>query len=183
MRPIFTVHAGEYLVASEIEHRFPNLRVWVPSKDTGIDLLVTDESQNKVASIQVKFSKDHLATGKEARATSQIKSGGWWKLDREKLAESTADLWVLVLCDLHSRRYDFVIVPPLALAKRYMQIAPESKTIQSYFWVTHAGRCWETRGLNKVELSLVCSENFQDKPRDFTGYLNVWPFKTAPPGE
>jgi hypothetical protein len=57
MRPIFTIHAGEYLVATEIEKKFRDLRVWIPSKDIGIDLLVTDESQNKVASLQVKFSK------------------------------------------------------------------------------------------------------------------------------
>jgi hypothetical protein len=80
MRPIFTVHAGEYLVACEIETRFPEYRVWIPSKDSGIDLLVTDDACRKVASIQVKFSKDHLASGKESRATEEIKSGGWWKL-------------------------------------------------------------------------------------------------------
>ena len=50
MRPIFTIHAGEYLVATEIEKKFRDLRVWIPSKDIGIDLLVTDERQNKVAS-------------------------------------------------------------------------------------------------------------------------------------
>ena len=60
MRPIFTVHAGEYLVACEIETRYKNHQVWIPSKDSGIDLLVTDLSCQKVASIQVKFSKDKI---------------------------------------------------------------------------------------------------------------------------
>src|SRR5690554_1866372 len=45
MQPLFTIHAGEYLVGSHIEQhlRDPNgdkVNVWVPSKDTGIDLLV-----------------------------------------------------------------------------------------------------------------------------------------------
>lgn len=57
MRPIFTIHAGEYLVANELERLFPHLRIWVPSKDTGIDLLVTDSSQNKLAWILHEYQK------------------------------------------------------------------------------------------------------------------------------
>ncbi|WP_110961082.1 hypothetical protein [Acidovorax sp. ST3] len=177
MRPIFTVHAGEYLVASEIESLFPKHRVWIPSKDSGIDLLVTDKSCQKQASIQVKFSKDHLASGKEARATDEIKSGGWWKLDRTKLAESPADLWVLVLCQFNTRKYDYVVISPKELARRYDQIAPGNNTIQSYFWVTRKGKCWETRGLGRDELQAVCGGTFASRQRDFTSFLNVWPFK------
>jgi len=51
MRPIFTIHAGEYLAATEIQKTFRDLQVWIPSKDTGIDLLVTDARQNRVASL------------------------------------------------------------------------------------------------------------------------------------
>ncbi|WP_137895691.1 hypothetical protein [Ramlibacter sp. 2FC] len=179
MRPIFTVHAGEYLVGSEIEAQFPDMRVWIPSKDDGIDLLVTDKKQKKVASLQVKFSKDHLATGKESRATAEIKSGGWWKFDQKKLSSSTADFWVLVLCEFNSRKYDFVVVKPAELANRYAKIAPDSTTIQSYFWVTQAGRCWETRGLAKNDLSQICSGVFTNSVRDFTNFLNDWPFGVA----
>ena len=179
MRPIFTIHAGEYLVASEIEDKFKHLRVWVPSKDTGIDLLVTDSAQRKVASLQVKFSKDHLASGKEHRATRAIKSGGWWTFNREKLMASPADYWVLVLCESETRRYDFVVVRPRELAKRYAKLTAEGPVIQSYFWVTRAGRCWETRGLNNEELARVCSGEFSSRSRDFTRYLNHWPFKDA----
>ena len=177
MRPIFTVHAGEYLVACEIEALFPDTRVWVPSKDSGVDLLVTDSSCKKLASIQVKFSKDHLASGKETRATAQIKSGGWWKLDRKKLSESPSDLWVLVLCEFETRKYDFVIISPKELSRRYAVIAADTDTIQSYFWVTRSGKCWETRGLGKTELQAVCDGSFESKPREFTPFLNSWPFK------
>jgi hypothetical protein len=34
MKPIFTIHAGEYLVAAEIEKSLKNVTVWLPSKDT-----------------------------------------------------------------------------------------------------------------------------------------------------
>ena len=59
MQPLFTIHAGEYLVGSHIEQhlRDPNgdkVNVWVPSKDTGIDLLVADKTNKK----------DHVAAGK-----------------------------------------------------------------------------------------------------------------------
>jgi hypothetical protein len=181
MRPIFTVHAGEYLVACEIEALFPNHRVWIPSKDSGIDLLVTDKNCQKQASIQVKFSKDHLASGKEARATEKIKSGGWWTLDRRKLSESPADFWVLVLCEFNTRKYDYVVVAPQELACRYASIVPDNDTIQSYFWVTRAGKCWETRGLRKEELQAVCNGTFESKPREFTSFLNQWPFKSKRP--
>jgi hypothetical protein len=160
-----------------LESRFPKRRVWIPSKDSGIDLLLTEADCSKVASLQVKFSKDHLASGKEARATSDIKSGGWWAFNRKKLRESEADYWVLVLCEFNSRKYDYVVVPSRELARRYDAIAPDIETIQSYFWVTRAGKCWETRGLAKAELQEICNGTYEDKQRDFSAFLNKWSFK------
>ena len=74
MRPIFTVHAGEYLVGDYIEKKFKGCRVWIPSKDTGIDLLVTDPRGNNGVSLQVKFSKDYIIP--------EVKAAGWWTLKR-----------------------------------------------------------------------------------------------------
>jgi len=179
MRPIFTVHAGEYIVGDYIEARFPDLRVWVPSKDDGVDLLVTDQGGKKMASLQVKFSKDHLATGKERNATAAIKSGGWWRFDPKKIAKSAADYWVLVLCEFTSRQYDFVVIRPQELARRYEAIAPGIDTIQSYFWVTRDGQCWETRGLGKEDLARVCDGSFKNEQRNFSKHLNDWPFANA----
>ncbi|GAG73038.1 unnamed protein product [marine sediment metagenome] len=56
MRPMFTIHAGEYLVGSYIEEKLKDFNVWVPSKDKGVDLLVTDSKNKKTVSLQVKFS-------------------------------------------------------------------------------------------------------------------------------
>ena len=176
MRPIFTVHAGEYLVGSEIEGLSSGYKVWVPSKDSGIDLLVTTESCEKVASIQVKFSKDHLASGKELRANGKIKSGGWWTLDRRKLSESPADFWVLVLGQLNARKYDFVVIRPKDLSRRYEKISPGKNIIQSYFWITSENKCWETRGLGSDDLGKICDGTFKNASRDFTSYLNHWSF-------
>jgi hypothetical protein len=179
MRPIFTVHAGEYLVATWVEESFPDLRIWIPSKDSGIDLLVTDDQQNKVASLQVKFSKDYLGTARQPSATPDIASGGWWTLSRKKIASSAADLWVLVLYQFQARTFDFVVISPRDLLARYEQIASRSDVIQSYFWVTKHGRCWETRGLGKADLAKVCSGEYQSEARDFSSYLNTWPFRMA----
>lgn len=179
MRPIFTIHAGEYLAASEIERALPNSRVWIPSKDNGIDLLVTDNSCKKLFSVQVKFSKDHLASGKELNATNEIKSGGWWKLSKKKILESPADIWVFVLCEFAARKYDYVVISPKELARRYELIASDTETIQSYFWVTHSGRCWETRGLGRADLQAVCNGTFSSETRDFTTFLNNWPYSVA----
>ena len=176
MRPLFTVHAGEYLVGRELEEKFSNLEVWIPSRDTGVDLLVTDKLQKTVARLQVKFSKDHLASGKEARATEAIKSGGWWSFDREKLAQSRADYWVLVLCEFTSRKYDYIVIPPSQLLARYEKIAPGVQKIQSYFWVTRQGLCWETRGLGTEEYAQVCAGTYRSRGRNFSRYLNAWPF-------
>jgi hypothetical protein len=176
MRPIFTIHAGEYLVASEIEKRFRDLRVWIPSKDTGIDLLVTDDRQNKMASLQVKFSKDYFGTANQAAAPPEIASSGWWTFRRDKIASSAADFWVLTLYQFQTRTFDFVVISPLHLLARYDKLAPKANIIQSYFCITRAGRCWETRGLGKAEMTAIRSGEYSNKTRDFSVYLNAWPF-------
>lgn len=61
MQPLFTIHAGEYLVGSHIEQHLrdpngDNVNVWVPSKDTGVDVLVTDKTNKKTTSLQVKLA-------------------------------------------------------------------------------------------------------------------------------
>jgi len=62
MKQLFTVHAGEYLAGSYIEEHYPKWNVWVSSKDTGVDLLVTDTRNARAVSLQVKFSKDFTPT-------------------------------------------------------------------------------------------------------------------------
>lgn len=60
MRSIFTIYTGEFLVGEFIKQTFPRLNVWIPSKDTGIDLFITDEKNTKLISIQTKPSRDYL---------------------------------------------------------------------------------------------------------------------------
>ena len=47
MKPLFTIHGGEYLVGSYVEEHFRRVNVWGPSKDTGVDLLVSERHNRR----------------------------------------------------------------------------------------------------------------------------------------
>jgi hypothetical protein len=173
VKALFTIHAGEYLVGSHIEHDFRRVNVWVPSRDAGVDLLVTDRHNRRALSLQVKFSKDFLPD-MLAVFQKRLRACGWWTIDREKLRGSPADYWVFVLHGFEGRTNDFVIVPRMPLWQRLRSIHGSQKTIQSYLWVTEEERCWETRGLDGRDQRRVIDDLYDAPKRDFTKWLNVW---------
>jgi len=149
MKPLFTIHAGEYLVGSYIEQKFNRrVNVWIPSTDTGVDLLLSNRDSTRTASIQVKFSKDFLPMNAMLQdKDSRLKSCGWWTINREKLANSPAQFWVFVLLGFGTG-HDFGIICPKDLIERLGAIFGERpSTLQSYLWVTKQRKCWEARGL------------------------------------
>jgi hypothetical protein len=174
MKPLFTVHAGEYLAGAELERRFKRANVWVPLRDTGIDLLVSDSRNRKNVSLQVKFSKDFLVTHMGPEFQKELRACGWWTINRDKLAKSPADYWVFVLQGFSSRSTDFVIVPRGELLKSLVAIHGRGKTIQVYIWVTERDRCWETRGLARADQLRVAHGDFRHAHRDLTRWLNNW---------
>lgn len=174
MRPLFTIHAGEYLVASYIEQRFKNVNVWIPSRDTGIDLLITDRRSRTSVSLQVKFSKDFLFTHMRPIFQKHLRACGWWTINREKLRDSPADFWIFVLLGFRKGTADFVIVPTRTLRERMRSIHGSQRTIQSYLWVSERERCWETRGLSPKRQLQVAEAQFTEPHRDFTKWLNNW---------
>jgi hypothetical protein len=174
MKPLFTIHGGEYLAGSHIEKNFKNANVWVPSRDTGIDLLVTDTENKRTVSLQVKFGKDWLVTHMTREFQTPLRACGWWTINQGKLQKSQADFWVFVLIGFAARTKDFVIVPTEELRKRLKSIHGSNKMIQSYLWVTNSERCWETRGLRRSEQLRIANGSYQQKPRDFTKWLNNW---------
>jgi hypothetical protein len=168
MKPLFTVHAGEYLVGAYLERTHPEWNVWVPSKDRGVDLLVTDTRNRKAVSLQVKFSKDYP----EHRS---LLAAGWWSLDARKIQKSNADFWVFVLPSFVEKEPSFIILPPGELLRRYKDIpATAQQRIDSYLRVTKTKRCWEARGFTKKDMELVARDQFTDEKRDFTVFLNAW---------
>ena len=168
MRPLFTVHAGEYLVGAHIEKAFKRVNVWVPVRDTGVDLLVSDELNRKTISLQVKFSKDFLVTHKGPEFQKELRACGWWTINRDKLAKSPADYWIFALQGFASRSTDFVVVPPSGLLKRLDAIHGRQKLFQVYLWATERNTCWETRGLNRAQELQVAHGVFRDEARNLT---------------
>ena len=171
MRPIFTIHVGEYLVADYIERKFGKshgVRVWVPSKDDGIDLLVTDQWCRKSVSFQVKYSKSYDCE-REFDAT------GWWQLKREKIKRSKADYWIFVVPEFCGKRKVsscyFVILTPDELIKRLSNIHGDEKVYNVYLTIKDRVVI-ETRDANVDERN----QQFE-KPtgyRNFSRFLNKW---------
>lgn len=175
MRPLFTVHAGEYLVGAHIEQAHPRWRVWMPAKDTRIDLLVTDSRNRRAVSLQVKFSKDFNPTHQPALLQNKLRAAGWWTHQPQKIHKSLADFWVFVLPSFIEHDTSFIIVPPADLLRRFRAIhGRTAKRIDSYLWVTKRKRCWEARGLPNAEQELIAFDRFSDQARDFSKYLNAW---------
>ena len=175
MRPLFTIHAGEYLVGSHIEEHNPRWSVWIPSKDTGIDLLVTGVGNKNAVSLQVKFSKDFNPDYQSISLQKKVLDEGWWAYEERKLKESPADFWVFVLPSLSEHKTSFIIIPPSELLRRLRSIhGRPNKKIQSYFCVTKNGHCWESRGLSNDEHEDIASDHFTDDRRDFSRFLNNW---------
>jgi hypothetical protein len=178
VKPLFTVHAGEYLVGAHIEKHYRRWSVWMPSKDTGIDLLVTGHGNSRTVSLQVKFSKDFTPHATEAGANllqNKLVSMGWFTHQPAKLKKSVADFWVFVLPSFTDRETNFVIIEPLDLLRRLAAIHGKRRArIHSYFWVTKTRRCWEARGLSSTDHGHIGLDTFSHKERDFTAFLNAW---------
>lgn len=174
MKPLFTIHAGEFVVGDFIEGSFSGVNLWVPTRNTGIDLLVTDSRNQKTVSLQVKFSRDYSATHMPAIFHKPLRACGWWALNRQKLADSKADYWVFALVGFARRSTDFVVIKPSELLARLDNIHGKAKAIQSYLWVTEKKRCWEARGLNQPDQLAIAQGRYTNEVRDFSRYLNDW---------
>jgi hypothetical protein len=147
--------------------------VWVPSKDTGIDLLVTNATNTKSVSLQVKYSKDFTQDYGTALQQNKLLASGWWSLQEKKIAESKADFWIFVLPSFIEQSVSFIIIPPAELLQRFRAIFGKSeKRLDSYLRVTKSGHCWESRGLKNADHEMIAFDQFKNSNRDFTQSLN-----------
>lgn len=173
MRPLFTIHAGEYLVALEVKRRFRRAQVWVPARDTGVDLLVSDRRRRRTVALQVKYSKDFLPH-MGAEFQKRLRARGWWTLDRDKLRGSVADLWVFVLPGFAAPTVDCLVIPPRELWRRLRAVHGAPKRFHIYLTVTETGRCFETRGVGRDDLRRIARDEYDDRQRDLSRWLNNW---------
>lgn len=186
MKPIFTIHAGEYLVGEYLEKHYggkKGWRIWTPAKDTGIDLLVTSADCRKTHSIQVKFSKSFSTNFK-------CDASGWWGLKYDALETSQADCWVLVLPvwprnldeknasnALNVKNCCFVVIKPKELLRRLKEIHQDVQEGGEYkVYLTKVGNgIFETRGIGQeIEEQIDNLRKKKDHPRNFTAFADNW---------
>jgi len=170
MKPLFTIHEGEFLVGDYINRTFGRkYDVWVPTKDSGVDLLVTRKGhKGKPLGLQVKFSRSfdiHKELSRDVLATS------WYTLDPKKIRQSAADSWVFVFVTLRHERY-FVLIPTPELRRRIPQ-GRQSKW-NLYLWAYADGSCYQVRDLNLEGRLTAVHRGVQDPYHDFSKYFEAW---------
>jgi hypothetical protein len=171
MEPMFTIHAGEFLVGDYINRNLSRKHdVWIPSKDTGIDLLVTCKKRcRKSVGLQVKLSR---AYGIREAISGHLLATSWYTLKPAKIRKSTADLWVFVILTIKQTPY-FVLVPTRELRKRIPKNC--GPVWHLYLWVLRDQSCYQVRDLSSKEQLLTVVSGVRDVRLDYSRYLNNWP--------
>jgi len=153
MRPIFSLHAGEYLVGNAIyENLEDEFDVWVPGKDIlGVDLLLTSKAPAKRSiKVQVKFSKDFT--------NPELDAGSWFALFPEKIKESNADFWVFAIYTIKNGVF-YIVIPTSELIKR-IPVLSKNKKWNLYLNVRNKSKCYDERNDAHVV--------------DYSQFLNNW---------
>lgn len=181
MRPIFTPHAGEFLVGEEIEQgigRDLKLNVWLPSKDVGVDLLVTNSGNSRSCALQVKFSRDYSDLNKmPVLAGDEVVSSGWFKFARKKIETSPADYWVLIIVSAkragEKLRKQHILIKPKDLLGRLLKTYGKLDNFQLFIAVTATGSAFDWRGIKSSSQPGEISE-LRKSHRDYTKCLEDW---------
>jgi len=170
MKPLFTIHEGEFLVGDHINRKLGHkYDVWVPTKDTGVDLLVTRKRlRGKAVGLQVKFSRGFTIGEEMAR---HLIATSWFTLDPKKIRSSQADLWVFVILTLKHEEH-FVVIPTRELRKRIPRGNP--KIWHLYLWVYDDGSCYQVRDLGKEDRLDTAHRGVRERRHDFSEWLEHW---------
>ena len=170
MKPIFTIHEGEFLVGDHINRTLGRkYDVWVPTKDSGVDLLITrKQRRGKAVGLQVKFSRGFGIREELAR---HLIATSWFTLEPKKIRGSQADLWVFVILTLKHEQH-FVVIPKRELRKRIPRGC--GKMWNLYLWVYDDGSCYQVRDLGKDEKLDTVHRGVRDRHRDFSEWLENW---------
>ena len=170
MKPLFTIHEGEFLVGDYINRKLgQKYDVWVPTKDSGVDLLVTRKKRaGRAVGVQVKFSRSFDIP---AEFVSRVIATSWFKLDPAKVRASKAELWVFVILTLRHEAH-FVVIPTRELRKRIPRGI--GKVWNLYLWVLSNGSCYQVRGLDRDALSAPVHRGVVESQREFSKWLENW---------
>lgn len=170
MKPLFTIHEGEFLVGDHINRRLgKQFDVWVPTRDTGVDLLVTSKKrQGKSVGLQVKFSRGFNI---RAEMAEHLVATSWFALDPAKIRNSQADLWAFVILTLRHKEH-FVVIPTQELRKRIPPTTGSKWNL--YLWVLNDKSCYQVRDLGREETLNILHNGVRDRQRDFSEWLENW---------
>lgn len=170
MKPLFTIHEGEFLVGDHVNRKLGHkYDVWVPTKDSGVDLLVTRKRRDgRAAGLQVKFSRGFDIREDMAR---HLIATSWYTLNPTKIRDSQAELWVFVILTLRHEEH-FVVIPRQELQRRIPRQV--SKIWHLYLSVFTDGSCYETRNLPKEERLDLHHRGVRDRRRDFSEWWENW---------
>ncbi len=170
MKPLFTVHEGGFLVGDYINRRLGHrFDVWVPTKDSGVDLLVMRKRpRGASAGPQVKFSRGssiHEEMPRHFIATS------WHTPEPKKIRTSRAHRWVFLILTLTPEE-PFVVIPTRELRKRIPRGGGRMWNL--YLWVFDGGLCYQVRDLGKDENLDLHHRGVRDRHRDYSQRLESW---------
>lgn len=176
MKPIFTLHAGEFVFGDHVEKRFRHVNLWVPVKDTGIDFLLSDKTNRATVSVQVKMSRDYRPPHALTDFENLLEAAGWFVFSSKALENSQADIWSIVLIS-HQRKSQpvFVNIAPSELLRKLVAIHGRQKNYHLYPWVTTRG-CLEGRGMKKADKTKFVEGTFDLGERDLSQYRENWSF-------
>jgi hypothetical protein len=167
---VYQTHFAEDIVKNEIQKKFKTkYNVWIPSKDTGIDILLTDQENKKTVSLQVKWSKNYTED-----SLNKNSYWGWFQFKKKKIENSKADFWVLVIPSNYEKKFQFVIIKPQELMNMYEVNGLSQDIINSYIDICD-DKVYESRGLTKEErLHQTLQPNEKVSTRELSQYLNSW---------
>jgi len=170
MKPHFTIHEGEFLVGDHINRRLGHkYDVWVPTKDSGVDLLVTRKRRRgRAVGLQVKFSRGFSIREDMAR---HLIATSWFTLQPAKIRTSPADLWVFVILTLRHEEH-FVVIPTRELRKRIPRGSGTRWNV--YLWVFDDGSCYQVRDLGRKATLDIPHRGVTERHRDFSEWLECW---------
>lgn len=180
MKPIFTIHAGEFVFGEHVENNFRGLKLWVPAKDTGIDFLVTDSTSKKTVSVQVKMSRDYRPPLAISEFDRSLIAAGWFVFSHSALESSPADFWSIILIS-HERKSKpiFLNVSPVELLHCLIKTHGKQKNYHLYPWLFADGRCIEGRGMKESDKKAFIAKEYDIGSRDLSAFNENWDFLNA----
>jgi hypothetical protein len=173
VKPLFTIHEGEFVVGDYITRHLKKYEVFVPSKDSGTDLLVVPKGRRKgrPVRLQVKFSRSFEGAMDYGIPDDQFRARGWYTLNPSKIRKSDADLWVFAIVTFRHQGH-YVLVPTRELRRRIPRSA--GKTWHLYLTVLSKNRCYNFRDLKRADHALAAAKGMKDRKRDYSSFLEDW---------